>query len=402
MRRSLEPIYADHAATTPLRPEVRDAMRQCADESLGNPSSGHGWGRRARRRLEDARESAAESLGTTPGRVFFTRGGTESDNLAVLGRARRARAEGVASPLVVTSSVEHPAVFEAARQVVAEGGRHVVVDVDAGGELDWDGLRRALAEGPAVVSCMWVNNETGMALPAARAAAECRAQGVPFHSDAVQAVGKVAVSVAEGAAGAPSEAAAPDLLTVTGHKIQGPMGVGVLVAKDPAALAPLHVGGGQEGGLRPGTEDVVGAAGLAAALRLAVAERPAEAARLGALRDEVEARLLGGAEGAGVPALEVACADAPRAPHITALRVPGADSDTLLAALDSAGVAASGGSACASGASGPSRALAALYPGDEAASLRLSFGRLTRRRHVGRLVEAVAEAVGWARALAEP
>ena len=189
---------------------------------------------------------------------------------------------------------------------------------------------------------------------------------------------------------------------MTGHKIQGPMGVGVLVAKDPAALAPLHVGGGQEGGLRPGTEDVVGAAGLAVALRLAVAERPAEGERLGALRDEVEARLLGGAEGAGVPALEVACADAPRAPHISALRVPGADSDTLLAALDSAGVAASGGSACASGSSGPSRALAALYPGDEAASLRLSFGRLTRRRHVGRLVEAVAEAVGRARALFEP
>lgn len=402
MRRSMEPIYADHAATTPLRAEVQEAMRACADEQLGNPSSGHAWGRRARRRLEDARELGAASLGTTPSRVFFTRGGTESDNLAVLGRARRVRAEGVASPLVVTSSVEHPAVFEAARQVAVEGGRHVVVEVDASGELDWDALCRALGDGPAVVSCMWVNNETGLALPTARVAAECRARGVLFHSDAVQAVGKVAVSVADGPTGTSSRAAAPGLLTVTGHKIQGPMGVGVLVVEDPAALLPLHVGGGQEGGLRPGTEDVVGAAGLAEALRLAVAETPAEAERLRALRDEVEARLLGRAGGSGVPEVEVACADAPRAPHISALRVPGADSDTLLAALDAAGIAASGGSACASGSSGPSRTLAALYPGDEAASLRLSFGRLTRRHHVGRLVKAVAEAIGRARALAEP
>ena len=401
MRRSMEPIYADHAATTPLRAEVQEAMQACADEQLGNPSSGHAWGRRARHRLTVARELAAGCLGTAPGRVFFTRGGTESDNLAVLGRARRVRAEGVASPLVVTSSVEHPAVFEAARQVVAEGGRHVVVEVDAGGELDWDALRRVLADRPAVVSCMWVNNETGLELPTARVAEECRGQGVPFHSDAVQAVGKVVVSVA-GPRGAPSQVAAPGLLTVTGHKIQGPMGVGLLVVEDPAALLPLHVGGGQEGGLRPGTEDVVGAAGLAEALRLAVTETPAEAGRLWELRDEVEARLLGRTGGSGVPEIEVACADAPRAPHISALRVPGADSDTLLAALDAAGVAASGGSACASGSAGPSRTLAALYPGDEGASLRLSFGRLTRRRHVGRLVEAVAEAVGRARALAEP
>lgn len=409
MRPNRTTIYADHAATTPLRAEVRHVMAQCAEEGLGNPSSGHAWGRRARRRLEGARASAAESLGTTPDRVFFTRGGTESDNLAVLGPARRARTEGTVSPLVVTSSIEHPAVFEAARQVVAEGGRHVVVEVSPDGALDVGALRDALAERPAVASFMWVNNETGLVLPVAELAERCRSRRVPLHSDAVQAVGKVPVSMAD---------AAPDLLTVTGHKIGGPMGVGVLVASDPAAIAPLHVGGGQEGGLRPGTEDVAGAAGFAEALRLAVEERQVEADRLEALRDEVEARLLGrGGLGrserdslsglGGVEELTVACDGGPRAPHITALRVASADSDTLLAALDADGVAASGGSACASGSSGPSRTLAALYPddpaaypGDPAASLRLSFGCLTRRRHAGRIVEAVASAVERARAVA--
>lgn len=404
MRPNRSTIYADHAATTPLRAEVRHVMAQCAEEGLGNPSSGHAWGRRARRRLEGARASAAESLGTVPDRVFFTRGGTESDNLAVLGPARRARAEGTASPLVVTSSIEHPAVFEAARQVVAEGGRHVVVEVSPDGGMDMDALRDALAERPAVASFMWVNNETGLVLPVAELAEWCRSRRVPLHSDAVQAVGKVPVPMAD---------RAPDLLTVTGHKIGGPMGVGVLVANDPAMVAPLHVGGGQEGGLRPGTEDVAGAAGFAEALRLAVEERQEEADRLEALRDEVEARLLGrdgrdsDAGLDGIAELAVACAEGPRAPHITALRVAGADSDTLLAALDADGVAASGGSACASGSSGPSRTLAALYPddpaaypGDPAASLRLSFGCLTRRRHADRIVEAVASAVERARAVA--
>ena len=388
-------VYVDHAATTPLRAEVRDVLEACGEQGWGNPSSGHAWGRQARRRLEDARASVADSLGTTPGRVFFARGGTESDNLAVLGAARRARAAGSASPLVVTSSVEHPAVFEAARQVVAEGGRHAAVEVRADGALDWDAMRAALDEKPAVASFMWVNNETGLVLPVAEVAKWCRSRRVPLHSDAVQAVGKVAVSLAD---------APPELLTVTGHKIGGPMGVGVLIANDPEALLPLHVGGGQEGGLRPGTEDVAGAAGFAEALRLAVEERQAEAARLQALRDGVEARLLGrgGSDSGddGVEGLAVACAEGPRAPHITSLQVAGADSDTLLAALDADGVAASGGSACASGSTAPSRTLAALYPGDSAASLRLSFGRLTRRRHVERIVEAVASAVERARAVA--
>ena len=322
-----------------------------------------------------------------PAHVFFTRGGTESDNLAVLGRVRHELAEGVA-PHVVTSAIEHPAVLEAAQRAVHEGGRHTVIGFRAG-TFDLDALENALRDDrPGLVSCMWVNNETGLVLPMAEISALCRRYGVPLHSDGVQAVGKLPVDWAE---------APVDLLTITGHKIYGPKGTGALIARDFRTLLPLHFGGGQERGLRPGTEDVAGASGLAEAVRLAVAEAPAESARLGALRDTVEAELM-----SRVPGARVNAGSLPRAPHILSLGIPGADSDTLLAALDASGIAASGGSACASGSSAPSGTLAALYPGDTAAALRLSFGRLNRRRDAGPVVRAVAGAVERTRALVSP
>ena len=383
MSRTEEPIYLDHAATTPARPEVVQAMSACLADDFGNPSSGHAWGRRARRRLGEARATVAASLGVTEGCVFFTRGGTESDNLAVLGRVRRQLAAGI-SPHVVTSSIEHPAVFEAAERAAREGARHTVIGFRAG-VFDLDALRRALREGPSIVSCMWVNNETGLALPMAEISALCRDHGIPLHSDAVQAVGKIPLSLRD---------TPVDLLTVTGHKIYGPKGTGALIARDFRGLQPLHFGGGQEQGLRPGTEDVAGAAGLAEAVRLAVEEAPAESARLGAMTREVESRLV-----ERVPGLRVNGTGLSRAPHILSLGIPEADSDTLLAALDASGIAASGGSACASGSSTPSRTLAALYPGDTAATLRLSFGRLTGERHTGRIVDTVAGAVERTREL---
>lgn len=384
MHPTTRPIYLDHAATTPVRPEVAEAMAPALAEDFGNPSSGHAWGRRARRRLEEARAALAAALGARPDEVVFTRGGTESDNLAVLGRVRHDLARAV-PPHVVTSAVEHPAVLEAAGRAAREGAAHTVVGFD-GGVLDLDALEAALRTRPSLVSCMWVNNETGLVLPVAEIGAACRRHGIPFHSDAVQAVGKLPVG---------RGSAAVDLLTVTGHKIYGPKGTGALVARDFRTLRPLHFGGGQERGLRPGTEDVAGAAGLAEAVRLAVAEAPAEAARLGALRDEVEAGLL-----SRIPGARVHAGGLRRAPHILSLGIPEADSDTLLAALDASGVAASGGSACASGSNAPSRTLAALDPGDGAASLRLSFGRLTRGRDANRIVRTVAEAVERTRALA--
>lgn len=384
MHTSPPPVYLDHAATTPVRPEVAEATMAALADDFGNPSSGHAWGRRARRRLEGARASLAASLGAEAEQVFFTRGGTESDNLAVLGRARHDLAEG-AAPHVVTSAVEHPAVLDAAERAALEGGRHTVIGF-RGGSFDLEALEDVLrSDRPGLVSCMWVNNETGLVLPVAEISALCRRHGVAFHSDAVQAVGKLPVDWRESPA---------DLLTVTGHKIYGPKGTGALIARDFRTLRPLHFGGGQERGLRPGTEDVAGAVGLAEAVRLAVAEAPAEAVRLRALRDEVEAGLL-----ARVPGARVNAGTLARAPHILSLGIPGADSDTVLAALDASGIAASGGSACASGSAAPSPTLAALYPGDTAAALRLSFGRLNRRRDMGRVVRVIAGAVERTRAV---
>ncbi len=387
-RSAAEPIYLDHAATTPVRAEVAAVMAACQAEEFGNPSSGHRWGRRARGRLEEARATLAAAVGVETASVCFTRGGTESDNLAVLGSVRGM--DGVAGghrAHVVTSAVEHPAVSAAAERAVREGARHTVVGFEEG-EFDLDALRSALRDRPAVVSCMWVNNETGLELPLPEIAAECRSRGVRLHSDAVQAVGKIPLSLAD---------VPVDLFTVTGHKICGPKGTGALIARSRRGIAPLHFGGGQEDGLRPGTEDVAGAAGLAEAVRLAVAEAPAESNRLAALRDDVESRLVETISGVRVNAGGLR-----RAPHILSLAIPGIDSDTLLATLDADGIAASGGSACASGSSAPSASLAALYPGDTAASLRLSFGRLNDERQVGRIVTVVADAVARIRALWAP
>lgn len=385
MQSNADSIYLDHAATTPARAEVVDAMTQCLADDFGNPSSGHRWGRRARARLEEARATVAGALGVEAASVYFTRGGTESDNLAVLGSLRgRGGGGGGGVAHVVTSAVEHPAVAAAAAKAVEEGARHTVIGfVD--GALDLNALGATLAQRPDVVSCMWVNNETGLELPIARVAAECRRNGVRLHSDAVQAVGKIPLPLAE---------VPLDMMTVTGHKIYGPKGTGALIVRGGDGIQPLHFGGGQEGGLRPGTEDVAGAAGLAEAVRLAVMEAPAESRRLSGLRDAVQARLVERIRGVRVNA-----GGLDRAPHILSLAIPGVDSDTLLAALDAAGIAASGGSACASGSSAPSPSLAALYPGDTAASLRLSFGRLNNEGQVGRIVASVVAAVARIREL---
>ncbi len=381
---SQEPIYADHAATTPVRAEVADAMAACREDAFGNPSSVHQWGQRARRRLEEAREEAAAALGVSADRVFFTRGGTESANIAVLGWARRVMEDG-GRPTVVVTEIEHPAVAEAAKRAETEGARRVVVGL-VDGELDIGALAGAATAGrTALVSCMWVHNETGLRLPVEEVAAHCRGVGAVLHSDAVQAVGKVPLRL---------DGAPVDMLTVAGHKVYGPKAAGLLVAPGADFARGLHYGGGQERGLRPGTEDVAGAVGMAEAVRLAVAERPAEAARLKALRDTVESRLA-----ARLPGLRVNHGGARRAPHVSSLAIPGADTDMLLSALDMAGVAASSGSACASGSSSKHSGAAPGAGAPKEATLRLSFGKLTEERHADRIVQAVEAAAALARGL---
>lgn len=376
----MEPIYLDHAATTPMRPEVRDAMAPFMDRVFGNPSSAHRWGRDAAAALADARAECAETLGAHFAEIHFTRGGTESDNLALQGRLAHLRSDGN-TPTLVVSAVEHHAVLDAAHHATARGaGRLVILSVSAAGHLDLDALDEALSDPPTVVSVMWVNNETGIVLPVAEVAARTAAAGATLHSDAIQAVGHVPVRVDE---------VPVDLLTVTGHKIYGPKGTGILFARGGTDLSPLLHGGGQEMRLRPGTEDVAGAVGMAAALRMAVAEQATETVRLSALRDALEARLRIGLEG-----LRVHGASAHRAPHIASVGVPGVDGQTLLAALDMEGIAVSGGSACSSGSARTSHVLSALYGDDDRHTpVRFSLGRATTEADIERAADVMCSAV---------
>ncbi len=368
-------IYLDHAATTPLREEVIVAMADVQRLPLGNASSRHQAGVRARRILEDARGRVADALGVQAGEIVFVRGGTEGDNLAVLGRAALAATR----PLVVTTTIEHPAVLQAGRAVQAAGGRLELLRVEPDGTVDLDGLEALFKDGPQVVSAMWVNNETGLQLPILEVARRCRAHSVACHTDAVQAVGKVPVDLS---------ATPVDLLSASAHKFGGPGGTGILFVRNGTALAPILHGGGHERMLRPGTSDVVSAAGTAVALELAISEQPDASKRWSALAST----LLSGLREA-LPGTVLHCEKAPRAPHIVNVRVPVEDSDGMLAGLDLEGIAVSGGSACASGSTGNSHVLAALY-GEGAASgtaLRFSFGVDTNRADVLAAVAGVRD-----------
>lgn len=382
----MDPLYLDHAATTPVRPEVRAAMAPLLDRVYGNPSSTHRWGREAAAALADARAACAAALGARFSEIYFVRGGTESDNLALLGRVARLRGEGQ-EPTVAVSTVEHKAVLESAAQATARGaGRLVRIAVGPDGSLDWDALEGALASPPALVSLMWVNNETGMILPVEEAAGRCRAADATLHTDAVQAVGKLPVRL---------DAVPVDLLSASGHKIGAPKGTGLLFCREGTFLSPLLHGGGQERALRPGTEDVAGAVGLATALGLAVSEREAEAERLARLRRRLEQDLA-----ARLPGLRVNAAEAPRAPHVSSVSLPRLDGASLLMALDLEGLAVSGGSACTSSSSAGSHVIQALYgPEEDGAAVRFSLGRATQDEEVRRAADIVARVVERLRAL---
>jgi cysteine desulfurase len=329
----------------------------------------------------------AEAVGAEPNQVVFTSGGTEADNLGIVGAALAARDRGAAMCAAV-SAIEHKAVLAAAHAVCHLGGREVVLPVDSRGRLELDALDAALAEGPAVVSVMWVNNEVGVIQPVREIAGRCGDAGVTFHTDAVQALGKVPVSVAE---------LSCTLLTISGHKIGGPKGIGALIVRDRKAVEAIIHGGGQQFGLRPGTENVAGAVGLGRAAQLAAAEQAALAPRLGVLRDELAARLK-----ASVPDLEINAEQSQRAPHLLSVAIHGADSEALLMHLDLAGVAVSSGSACSSGAVEPSHVLVAMGVPRELAlgAIRFSFGRESTHQDVERAVEVVPSVVAKVRKLA--
>lgn len=365
----MDPIYLDYSATTPVRGEVRDAMLPLLTERFGNPSSLHRWGREARAALEQARARLAAVLGAAPSEVIFTRGGTESDNLAVLGRAR----QNAGAP-VVCSAIEHKAVLASAQAAAAAGSPLHLLPVDGAGVVTADGLAPLLAERPAVVSVMWVNNEIGTVQPVERLAEECAAAGVTFHTDAVQAFGKIPVRV---------DRLPVTLASVSAHKIGGPKGVGALFVRRGTKLEPLIYGGGHERGMRAGTEDVAGAVGLALAAELAAGEMEVEMTRLGELRDRLELALA-----RSVPELVINGVGASRVPTILNVSVPGVNADALIPTLDLEGIAVSSGSACSSGAVTPSHVLTAMGVPAEIAgpSVRFSLGHQTTSAEIDRVI----------------
>ena len=382
-------IYLDHAATTPMRTEVVEAMLPYFRDAFGNASSMHAWGRAARNALETARERIAASLGARRAEIVFTGGGTEADNLAILGRWRWVcRESGGPAGAIVCSAVEHKAVGSAAEFAAAEGAELILIGVDETGRVEVGSVVEALKAGPCLVSVMWGNNEVGTIQPVADVGRRCREAGVAFHTDAVQALGKVRIRVDETPC---------DLLAASGHKIGGPKGIGFLYVREGIALAPLTHGGGQERALRPGTENVAAAVGLAEAVELATGDVAAETQRLAALRDRLEAGLR-----ARIPDLMVNGASAARLPHVLSVTVPGADAEALLIALDLEGVAASGASACASGSARPSHVLVAMGRSEAGASIRLSLGHTTTRADIDFAIDVVPAVVAQIRPARQP
>jgi cysteine desulfurase len=382
------PVYLDHAATTPVRPEVLEAMLPyLTNQAFGNPSSAHRFGRAARAGIEQARREVAQAVGAEPNQVIFTSGGTEADNLGIIGAALAARDRG-GSVCVVVSAIEHKAVLAAAHAVCHLGGREVVLPVDRNGHVSLEALDAALGERPAVVSIMWVNNEVGVVQPVAEIARRCRDAEVVFHTDAVQAFGKVPVSMGE---------LPCTLLTLSGHKIGAPKGIGALVVRDRKAVEAIIHGGGQQYGIRPGTENVAGAVALGQAALLAAREQAEEAVRLRQLRDRLAERLL-----KVVSELTVNGDESDRAPHVLNVSVAGADSEALLMHLDLAGIAASSGSACSTGSVEPSHVLVAMgVPRDLAlGAIRFSFGHESTVEDVDRVAEVMPAVVTKVRQLA--
>jgi cysteine desulfurase len=371
----LRRAYLDYAATTPLHPEVREAMEPFFGQVFGNPSSIHSFGREARLAVEQARQAVAALIGADPAEIVFTSGGTEADNLAVLGAARLRREKG---RKVVVSAVEHHAVLNACRHLERrEGFEVVLLPVDGHGRVNPEELLRVLDGQTVLVSVMLANNETGTLQPVRELARLCRERGVLFHTDAVQAVGHIPVNVRE---------LGVDLLSLSAHKFYGPKGAGALYVRRGVRLEPLFQGGGQERRIRPGTENVAGIVGLGAACRVAAREMAEREARVAALRGRLEEgirRLFPEARVNGHPE--------ERLPGILNVVFPGVEGEALLLNLDLKGVAASAGAACSAGSVEPSHVLLAMGLSEDLAhgAVRFSLGRESREEDVEHVLEVL-------------
>jgi len=368
-------IYADYNATTPLDPEVRAAMNEALDVTFGNPSSIHSAGQAARRLVDRARVQVAGLIGAAADEIVFTSGGTESDNLAVLGVAEAATGHGI-----VTSAVEHKAVLDPCKYLQAKGHAVTFLPVDRDGRVDIAALEAAVKTDVALVSLMLANNDTGAIQPVAEAARAAQAAGVLVHTDAVQAAGKLPIDVKE---------LGVSLLSFSSHKIHGPKGAGALFVRRGVRLTPLVHGGRQERTLRPGTENVPAIVGFGKACELARARLDADARRVAELRDHFEKQIL-----ARVPGTRVNGGNQ-RLPNTTNIAFPRLDGEAITINLDMLGMAVSTGAACSSADKTPSHVLVAM--GQSAAearsSVRFSFGRDTTDEEVDRASNLVVQAV---------
>ena len=381
-------IYLDNNATTPVAPEVAEAMRPYLCEDFGNASSVHWFGQRAREAVEQARDQVARLINAQPAEIVFTSGGTESDNAAVFGAVEAAPPRSPARPRhVISTPIEHPAVLYALRALERRQVDVTYVPVGAGGVLDPADIERALRPETVLITVMFANNEIGTLQPLAEIGRLARERHIVFHTDAVQAVGKVPVDV---------EALGLDLLSLSAHKLYGPKGVGALYVRKGTRLEPLLHGGHHERDRRPGTENVPGIVGLGAAAELAARTLGAEAARLAALRDRLESGILARVENARVNG-----DPARRQPNTLNLAFGGVKGESLVMALDLAGLACSTGSACASGSVEPSHVLQALgLSGDQArSSIRLSLGRYNTEAEIDAALEVIPREVERLRAL---
>ena len=378
----MQHFYFDHNATTPVAPEVLETAVSCLGQVYGNASSIHHFGQAAKQKLEAARRQVAALIHASPTEVIFTSGGTEADNLAIMGVVRAA---GRPQAHLITSVIEHSAVLASAAQLEREGLAVTRLPVNAGGVVNPEDVRRALRPETVLISIMHANNELGTLQPIAEIARIARDAGVPLHADGVQALGKIAVDV---------DSLGVDLYSMSGHKLYAPKGVGALYARKGTRLAPIAFGGHHERDRRPGTENVPGIAALGAAAELAGRTLAAESERLAALRDRLENGVLNRISGTGVNG-----ARWNRTPNTSNIYFDGVDGEAMVIALDLRGFAVSTGSACSSGAITPSHVLIALglSAGRARSSLRFSLGRSNSAEQVDALVDALAASVAHLR-----
>jgi cysteine desulfurase len=373
----MQTVYLDNNATTAVVPEVFEAMRPFYTEHFGNPSSGHHLGDRPASAVRDARLKVASFLGCPDGDVIFTSCGTESDNLAIRGIVEVNREKRH----IITSAVEHNAVLNPIKRLASQGYRVTFVGVDHSGRLNLDELRDAISDDTALISVMLANNETGVLNPIAPIAEIAHARGVPMHVDAVQGVGKVPLRL---------DAGGPDLTAISAHKFHGPKGVGALVIRKGTRWSPVFLGGSQERGRRPGTENVAGIVAMAAACEYAQQHVETYQTRVRALRDRFEAEL-----SEAIPDQFINGRDVERLPNTSNIGFGGIDAHALLVNLDEAGICASAGSACHSGAAAPSHVLAAmgLTPEQAGSCIRFSLSAMTTEEEISYCTETIPRIV---------